>query len=93
MYCLGLSRMFTLRHCSGDSSELTPHDSKLLGKSSKESQPDLERRECMALELFVQLLETCGINMNFSSLVLIYSYRLPTILFGFSDRHGVKHPS
>ena len=55
--------MFTLRHCSGDSSELTPHDSKLLGKSSKESQPDLERRECMALELFVQLLEICGIKI------------------------------
>ena len=35
----------------------------------------------MALELFVQLLKICGINMNFSSLVLVYSYRLPTILY------------
>ena len=34
----------------------------------------------MALELFVQLLEICGIKVEFLSLVLIYSYRLPTIL-------------
>ena len=30
----------------------------------------------MALELFVQLLEIVGINMNFSSLVLVYSYKI-----------------
>ena len=34
----------------------------------------------MALELFVQLLEICGIKVEFLSLVLIYSHRLPTIL-------------
>ena len=47
----------------------------------------------MALELFVQLLEICGIKFEFLSLVLIYSYRLPTILLTFQIViMELKHP-
>ena len=46
----------------------------------------------MALELFVQLLES-GIKVEFLSLVLIYSYRLPTILLTFQIViMELKHP-